>query len=204
VTIYAAGSLGLAIESLVAAPVQSPPGGQITITMVVRNTGAVALPLVVPGTLVVSGTGAAVLTSSPGAQVLAPGAAGTFTWSYRATRAGTVSFTGGASAAAGSVAAPAVVSAPVTIRQDTGGKVVAFPNPWHRGDAPAVFRGLLPGETIRLYTVAGELVWEGSADTNGDASWNGRNIAASHVGPGLYAWITTGRGRTTRGRFAVE
>jgi hypothetical protein len=102
------------------------------------------------------------------------------------------------------VVTAAIAASPVTVRQDTGGKVVAVPNPWRLGDGPAVFRGVLPGETIRLYTLSGELVWAGTGDDAGAVVWDGRNLGGTRVVAGLYVWATTGKGRTVRGKLGVQ
>jgi hypothetical protein len=176
--------------------------------MTARNAGTVALTPVVPGALAVAGDGGAVLETgpSPGSASLAPGASAAFTWVYRATVPGTITFQGTASGAYGSVVTAVTVSNPVRINIPLG-RVTPYPNPYRPGHAvrgTVKFAGLTAGMTLRLYTVRGFKVWEGVGGDSGTAEWNGRNDRGEMVAPGTYLWVAEGAGRRERGTLIVE
>jgi hypothetical protein len=46
--------------------------------------------------------------------------------------------------------------------------------------------GVPEGTAVKVYTLNGELVWEGKAGAGGFAVWHGRNKADRKVASGLY------------------
>ncbi|NVB85093.1 MAG: hypothetical protein HOV81_42395 [Kofleriaceae bacterium] len=73
-------------------------GADFTVTMRVTNIGAIGATGVSPSALVATGTGTAMVISSPSAsESIAPGASVTFSWTYRATARGTLQLTGSVS-----------------------------------------------------------------------------------------------------------
>lgn len=93
-------------------------GQTFTVSMTVRNSGGSTLAGVLPSplrpTTTATGGAAATTTSTPTAQMLAPGASTTFTWSFveSGTAAGSLTFNAGATATDG--ASGPVVTAPAT------------------------------------------------------------------------------------------
>jgi kumamolisin len=71
--------------------------------------------------------------------------------------------------------------------------VQIFPQPWELG-APGsayfatvlTFSNLPAGADVKIYTIAGELVWEGSASVSGVATWNGANRFGRAAASGTY------------------
>ena len=66
--------------------------------------------------------------------------------------------------------------------------------------------GMPPNGKIRIYTVAGLLVWEGPVTIEGTLEWDGRNQSGQTVVPGVYMWIALDGAfqRRQRGRLIVE
>ncbi|MGD2205182.1 MAG: Ig-like domain-containing protein [Anaerolineae bacterium] len=94
-------SVGVAalVSSLGAAPSVVNVGQQITVTMLVTNVGYVTATNVAPSALVVNPPGSASQLSGPdpvSVATLTPGAVQTFTWTYSATGASLVDWTGNA------------------------------------------------------------------------------------------------------------
>ena len=96
---------GSALASLTAAIAAAPSrvsvGQSITVTLTVTNAATAAATGVIPSAPVVTGTATLGVPSGPqpaSIPTLAPGASGTFNWTYRTTGDGTLAFAGGASA----------------------------------------------------------------------------------------------------------
>lgn len=66
--------------------------------------------------------------------------------------------------------------------------VKIFPNPLRpaRGDATMVFSDLPAFASVRLYTLKGELIWEGTTDASGIVRWHGRNRSGRQAASGVY------------------
>jgi hypothetical protein len=99
-TVEASALASLAV-AVAAAPARVSEGQSITVTLTVTNTGSAEASNAVPGTLLVTGTGAAGAPTSPtppSISALAPGASGTFVWTCPTTGAGTLAFAGSATA----------------------------------------------------------------------------------------------------------
>ena len=104
--------VGALTATISAAPATVTVGQSITVTLLVQNTGTAGLTGVVPGAPSVTGTGTTGTPAGPtpaSLATLAPGASGSFTWTYPTTGAGTLAFAG--SAAGSSVPSGATVSA---------------------------------------------------------------------------------------------
>jgi hypothetical protein len=75
------------------------------------------------------------------------------------------------------------------LRQDNVSEAMAYPNPYRPG-APGhekIHFDKLPADAqIRVYTLAGELVKELSADGSGRGTWDGKNTAGADVASGVY------------------
>ena len=63
-----------------------------------------------------------------------------------------------------------------------------YPNPFYpnKGHTQVSMDGLPEGTAVKVYTLNGELVWEGKASAAGLAVWYGRNKAGRKVASGLY------------------
>lgn len=67
-----------------------------------------------------------------------------------------------------------------------------YPNPFYpaRGQASVKFDGLPAGASVKIYTLQGELVWKGAADSVGlngwQTEWRGVNRSGRAVASGLY------------------
>ena len=63
-----------------------------------------------------------------------------------------------------------------------------YPNPFYpsKGHTQVSMDGVPEGTTVKVYTLNGELVWEGKASAAGLAVWYGRNKAGRKVASGLY------------------
>lgn len=87
--------------SIAAAPARVSVGQSFTVTLTVTNPTAAAATGVAPSIPVVTGTATVSVPTGPvpaSIPKLAPGASGTFAWTYRTTGAGTLAVAGGASA----------------------------------------------------------------------------------------------------------
>ncbi len=83
---------------------------------------------------------------------------------------------------------------------------VVFPQPWEAG-APAgsygsqslTFANYPADTTVRVLSLSGELVWEGTTGANGVLTWDGRNKSGRNVASGTYyAIIERGGSRKVR------
>ncbi|MEK7747037.1 MAG: hypothetical protein AAB576_10250, partial [Elusimicrobiota bacterium] len=79
--------------------------------------------------------------------------------------------------------------------------VQAYPVPWEPGsgdasfDAPYLtFSGLPADGGVRLFTLQGERIWEGSANLTGIVLWDGRNSHGGRVASGTYLAVISGGG----------
>jgi len=63
-----------------------------------------------------------------------------------------------------------------------------YPNPFYpnKGQTQVTIDGLPEGASVKIYTLNGELVWEGKAGGAGSVAWSGRNRAGRKVASGLY------------------
>jgi hypothetical protein len=107
---------------------------------------------------------------------------------------------------------------------DTGediNKVYAVPNPYRTGtsaettpyyhnfpDMSLKFFNIPKQATIKIFTVSGDLVWEGShsdpTGTDGIVSWNVRNKNGFDVGSGVYVYrVERSDGQDVYGRIVV-
>jgi hypothetical protein len=200
---------GLLITSLAVSPGAAEPGGIVTVTMTISNTGWTTLTGVEP-TLAVSGGAGLELVSAPApvkGALLAQGDV-TVVWKYRAISGGTAVFTGGVKSAQGATALP-VSSAVFEVRE--GSTDVAenkvYPNPYDPDKAlggALKFRNMPPRTVVTIYNIAGEKVRILESSGYGSADWNGTNGQGARVAPGLYLYILKSPdGKSTRGKVWV-
>lgn len=83
---------------------------------------------------------------------------------------------------------------------------VVFPQPWEAGEPNGsygsqalTFANYPAGTKARLMSLAGELIWEGTAAANGVLTWDGRNKSGRSVASGTYyAILESGGARKVR------
>ncbi|MEW5767290.1 MAG: Ig-like domain-containing protein, partial [bacterium] len=84
-------------------------------------------------------------------------------------------------------------------------KVLVYPNPFRPArDATVKFLGLSFEATIRIYNIAGELVWIKEDITTGSTEWKGRNDYGRAVASGVYLYLITDKnGGRRSGKLAL-
>lgn len=84
--------------------------------------------------------------------------------------------------------------------------VVIFPNPFYpsRGNGYVTFKNLPSAARVRLYTLRGELVFEGNAGADGLFDWPGTNRSGRLVGSGVYLVEVDSSGARKIYKVAVE
>lgn len=94
-------------------------------------------------------------------------------------------------------------------RSEASGKSIdplVSPNPWRPAeDGPVAFRAMPADETVtmRIYNLAGELVYEG-LDLNGAKTWDGTNVGNQLVEAGTYLLTATSAdGKVYEGKVAI-
>jgi hypothetical protein len=87
---------------------------------------------------------------------------------------------------------------------------VVYPQPWEVGEPSGsygaqalTFASYPDGTKIRLMSLTGELVWEGTAGVNGVLTWDGRNKHGRNVASGTYYAIIEGAGSRKVRRVVV-
>jgi hypothetical protein len=84
---------------------------------------------------------------------------------------------------------------------DVLSEVNIYPIPWMPGSGDSnfdaqrlAFTNFPPDGKVRLYTILGEFVWEGSANAAGMMFWDGKNRWGHNLGSGTYLAVLTGGG----------
>lgn len=80
---------------------------------------------------------------------------------------------------------------------------LAFPNPL-RGPGQMQFQGLPASAQVRIFSAAGHLVFEKTADAAGRMAWRGEDSAGRPVGSGVYHVLARGSGKTVTLTVAVQ
>ncbi len=186
---------GIGIVDFTAGPTPVGLDELVTVTLFISNTGNFELQGAVPSVLSVTGDGQVKLESGPepAAAAVPIGGTATFVWQYRTLRGGTVTFQGTVASAFGGVSNPAVSNA-VTIQETRKNldDLVVYPNPFNRELAvgrTVKFQRMPAFTVIKIYTIAGELVYELNAGANGLVEWDGRNRQGTAVTPGVYLYM---------------
>ncbi len=107
---------------------------------------------------------------------------------------------------------PAGASAPasaniflISASAGTGATPRIYPNPWrqdkHQGD-PMIFDQMNLNSTVKIFTVSGHLVRTLNAPAGG-VVWDLTNDSGDRVASGLYIYLITSDGSTTRGKLAI-
>lgn len=88
-------------------------------------------------------------------------------------------------------------------------QVLIFPNPWEMGGAspytaPVMTFGNLPdGASVKLLTMAGELVWEADAGPSGVLTWDGNNRFGHKAGSATYFVVIRSGGKAITKRAVL-
>lgn len=86
-------------------------------------------------------------------------------------------------------------------------RFVAYPNPYKpskHGNAGITFNGLKSGAEIKIYNIAGELVFDKKTNADGPFVWYAENNSGNQVGSGVYIYHIKSDGKTKKGKVAVE
>ncbi|MDX6767974.1 MAG: S8 family serine peptidase, partial [Elusimicrobiota bacterium] len=87
--------------------------------------------------------------------------------------------------------------------------VLIYPNPWEIGAgndyaaAAMTFASVPDGASVRVLTMAGELVWEATAGPSGVVTWDGRNRFGVKAGPATYFVVIKSGGRAVTRRAVL-
>jgi hypothetical protein len=83
----------------------------------------------------------------------------------------------------------------------------AYPNPWRvdrHQNLPVRFDGMPGGSHIKIFTIAGHLVKELTADSAGFAPWDRTNSSGQHVASGVYIYLLIDpQGNDASGKIAI-
>jgi|GEM_PF-1006646 len=90
--------------------------------------------------------------------------------------------------------------------QSTLDNVAIYPNPFYpnRGNGFVTFSRMPVPSNIRIYTLSGEKVWEGSKTNASPLIWEGKNSAGEQVASGIYLVLIDGAGQKKIRKLAVE
>lgn len=87
------------------------------------------------------------------------------------------------------------------------GRFVAYPNPYKpskHGHIGITFAGLKAGAEIKIYNIAGELVFDKKAQSDGPYVWYAENNSGYQAGSGVYIYYIKSGGKTHKGKVAIE
>ena len=87
------------------------------------------------------------------------------------------------------------------------GRFVAYPNPYKpskHGSIGITFAGLKQGAEIKIYNIAGELVFDTKASADGPFVWYAENNYGNQAASGVYIYHIKSGGKTHKGKVAVE
>ncbi|MDD4004726.1 MAG: kelch repeat-containing protein [Elusimicrobiaceae bacterium] len=84
--------------------------------------------------------------------------------------------------------------------------VFIYPNPFYpnRGNGFVTFSNLPTSTAVRIYTLSGEKVWDGSKNSAGPLVWEGKNSSGNKVASGVYLAVVEGAGQTKVFKVGVE
>lgn len=90
--------------------------------------------------------------------------------------------------------------------QATLDDVEIYPNPYYpnRGDGLVTLKKLAAGAEVRIYTLSGNKVWEGTANPSGVLVWRAVNRHGQQVTSGIYLCVITSGSQKKIVKIAVE
>ncbi|HUS65512.1 MAG TPA: hypothetical protein VMZ28_13265, partial [Kofleriaceae bacterium] len=199
----------LAVD-VIEAPARVNVGDPLTIRMMVSNGGQSAARAVAPSALALAGSGAAVLVSGPTPPTadIAGGAAMTFSWTYRATAAGDLTFGGGARGAdgnsnlpvtaasilsdAGAIDTPAALSAELSTPTALTSGQVFTATLVVRNSGTATAKGVLPVPLMPVATAT-----SGNASATSATTQTAQDIPGGGLATFTWTYTATGTGSMT-------
>lgn len=89
---------------------------------------------------------------------------------------------------------------------DSPNNVRAYPNPFRpsKGHSEMTFSDIPVESKIKIYTLTGELLRELTADSGGQAPWNGKNNSGEDVASGVYVAFIEGNGGKKNIKVAIQ
>ena len=102
---------------------------------------------------------------------------------------------------------PASVSNADFSAQIAAGRFVVYPNPYkpsRHGNAGVTFTNLKQGAEIKIYNIAGELVFNRKIPSDGSFTWHAENNSGYQAASGVYIYHIKSGGKTHKGKLAVE
>lgn len=82
--------------------------------------------------------------------------------------------------------------------------ITVYPNPFYRRNGYVTIANLPANTTVRIYTLSGAKVWEGSGGTIGVIQWQGTNHAGYKVASGIYLAVVDSPAGKKILKIAVE
>jgi len=85
-------------------------------------------------------------------------------------------------------------------------KVTPYPNPFKpsRGSTHITLSNIKAGDTIRIFNLSGEKVYEAQATADGDYLWYVKNNSGNNIASGIYMFHVDSGGKVTKGKIAME
>ena len=200
------------------APEQVSVGQWITVKLTVTSTGGAEVSGTGVALAVEEGMGMVMSGPVPAEAVtIAAGSAQTFSWTYSVSGIGTHKFRVTAIGVECGVSIARTASTAMQAQPPSTAEVVlklpvlttptVYPNPFNPAKAVGgvmKFGGLPLGATVRIYSVAGLLMWEGRASSLVNLEWSGRSRSGQLLEPGVYHWVAEAPRFRQRGRLVIE
>ncbi|MCL2799104.1 MAG: glycosyl hydrolase [Endomicrobia bacterium] len=85
--------------------------------------------------------------------------------------------------------------------------VIAYPNPYKpskHGNIGIKFANLKQGAQIKIFNIAGEMVYSTKVNSDGEYLWDVNNNSGYKIASGIYIYHITSGGKTSKGKFAIE
>ncbi|MDR1696232.1 MAG: T9SS type A sorting domain-containing protein [Endomicrobium sp.] len=85
--------------------------------------------------------------------------------------------------------------------------IYAYPNPYkpsRHGNSGIRFANLKAGAQIKIFNIAGEMVFDAKADADGDYMWDVQNKSGYKIASGVYIYHIDSDGKVTKGKIAIE
>lgn len=86
-------------------------------------------------------------------------------------------------------------------------KTYTFPNPYKASKHASkgiTFANIKQGDNIKIFNIAGEMVYEKKMSASGDYKWDVRNNSGNFIASGIYIYIIESQGSIYKGKIAVE
>ncbi|MDR2426405.1 MAG: T9SS type A sorting domain-containing protein [Endomicrobium sp.] len=86
-------------------------------------------------------------------------------------------------------------------------RFIVYPNPYKpskHGNIGIMFSGLKSGAEIKIYNIAGELVFEDKTAIDGPYAWYGENNSGYQAASGIYIYYIKSGGKVQKGKVVIE